>query len=161
VEEKIRIYRSEAYYIPIRQASETMISIVEERFTHRIYIEKSCEKCPYAEDRHSENCDSCESFRGVTATGGIVAKNNGARFLKIPRGGRGFLLGLLKNLGLSDKVEFIDKRPTNSPLSKPIKFLGELRAHQVEPVDVFTGKSAINGVLKGSPRMGKQYAQRL
>lgn len=153
-EEPIKIYRSDAYYIPVRLAPDSLIEATATKFTRRSYIEAKCAKCPYLEDRHSENCDVCDGFQGVIVTGGVVTKNN-QEYLKIPRGGRAFLRRHLKATGRLDSAVFLDKRPEERPMSSPIKFIATLNDYQVEPVRLIAESTSINGVIKAPPRTGK------
>ena len=82
----MKIFRSDGYYIPIAQAPEVLVSAVTESYTHYIYDDKRCSNCQFLEDRHGENCDSCESFKGIRPTGGVT-KRGEKTYLKVPVGG--------------------------------------------------------------------------
>lgn len=160
-EKVIKVIRREGFYLRIddkkSDAVRELVSSLEDRYTYMLYKEAACEKCPYKEDRHGENCDSCQNFLGVRATGGIKDMGEHGVYLKVPRSQGKVLLGKIKAHGLYDKTKLIDKRPADIPMSRRVKLKEsvELRDYQKSAIKVICNPKGIAGVLKSPPRTGK------
>jgi superfamily II DNA or RNA helicase len=74
-------------------------------FTKKIYITSKCERCPYLEDRHSENCDNCPNYLGKFP----VYERNGD-MLGLPKGDRAKLKKYVAFDDVKDKRASTNRR---------------------------------------------------
>lgn len=159
-EKIIKVIQREGLYVKVDRSDDELNQLVaslEDKFTYMMYKENACAKCPYLEERHGENCDSCQNFLGARATGGIKDFGNDDIYLKVPRGQKSTLHKALKNFNLLHRTKLIDKRPKDSPVKRPIKLLPSVKLYdyQEESVKTLTNPKGVNGVLKSPPRSGK------
>jgi len=149
---ELEILSESGYLIPIRSIPAALVEKAQKDHLIRIYQEKKCAKCPYLEDRHSENCDNCEGFVGARQTAKKVDYKEGTYF-SIPRGRREYLERLLEKM----PYDSFRIRSTHRvrPMSRPIRILEEtpLRGWQEEAVEVAYVKR--RGIIKAPPRAGK------
>lgn len=157
----IKVFRREGFYLRVDNNEDDrlkqLVASLEDKFTYMMYKEAACSKCPYLEDRHGENCDSCQNFLGARATGGIKDMGSRGVYLKVPRSQGKLLLAKIKSHGLSGNVKLLDRRPEEKPMKKKVKLLPgiSLRDYQVTAVEIMTKPSGVCGVLKSPPRTGK------
>lgn len=148
----LEILSESGYLIPIQEIPKSLMERAQKDHLIRIYQDKKCAKCPYLEDRHSENCDNCEGFIGARQTAKkVVYKGND--YFSLPRGQRAYLNRLLQRFP-HDEIR-IKSTHRERLLSRPIAILEEtpLRGWQVEAIEVAYKKR--RGIIKAPPRSGK------
>lgn len=147
----IKIFRANAYYIPIDSIDKRTQKRLINKFTYRFYEERACTKCDNLPDRHNDTCDACPSFKSTvqTAKEEVIKER---RYLSVPRGGKDRMLDILEDLGY-EHISIKRKAPEPTPFRRSIKFTGELYDYQEDPI-----KTCIRdrlGILKSAPRTGK------
>lgn len=148
----LEIINEAGYLIPLKELDKERVTRAEKNHLIRIYNENQCKKCPYLEDRHSENCDNCASFIGARQTcKKVVYKNK--EYLSIPRGRRDYIEKLAQVLP-HDQIK-IKSSYRDLPMSRRIKLLPttNLRDYQVAAKDIAIKKK--RGIIKSPPRSGK------
>lgn len=148
----LKIVAESGYLIPLTEVPAATVEKVQKDHLIRIYQEGRCKKCPYLEDRHSENCDNCEAFVGARQTSKkVVYKGN--EHLSIPRGRKKYLLRLLERFPHTD-IKIVSAH-VDKPFTRPIRMKKSmpLRAYQIEAVNVAFKKR--RGIIKSPPRTGK------
>lgn len=148
----LEIINEAGYLIPLKELDKERVTRAEKNHLIRIYNENQCKKCPYLEDRHSENCDNCASFIGARQTcKKVVYKNK--EYLSIPRGRRDYIEKLAQVLP-HDQIK-IKSSYRDLPMSRRIKLLPttNLRDYQVAAKNIAIKKK--RGIIKSPPRSGK------
>lgn len=145
----ITIHCREALYMRCDHIPKELRHELIEKYKFRFYEEKACAQCEFFPERHSEICDECGAYKGGAELASTVMMN-GHRFIKTPMGDRSGLIAMLNDNGIEYVVK---KHYPNVPLSRPIKFLGELFEYQEKAVQDIIKKK--RGVLKAPPRSGK------
>lgn len=148
----LEIINEAGYLIPLTELDKERVERAQANHLIRIYQENQCKKCPYLEDRHSENCDNCEAFVGARQTCKKVVYK-GKEFLSIPRGRRDYLEKLAQVLP-HDEIR-IKNSYKKHPMGRPISLLPttKLRDYQVEAKDAAIRRK--RGIIKSPPRSGK------
>ena len=142
--ETTRAVLNERFWMPLTKATR---NAAREFYQHRVYEEKSCDKCEYRPDRHTELCDECPSYKGEVVLWKKVEKRDGV-WIGVPRGDRRLLKKFVGKL----KPKIRDLRSVQ-PMRFPIKFTGKLFPHQKKPLREII--EAGYGVLRAPPRAGK------
>ena len=150
----IKIYKAEAYYLPIATTPPELVAELEDEFTYSFYKESACARCPYIEDRPSENCDACESFLGQRATGGRKTIKE-KHFLKVPRGGLKKLTNVLRHLGMNDRAKWFDRMPKEHSMSRRIKLASDVKLRDYQVPATQSMLDLHEGVLQSPARSGK------
>lgn len=146
----ISVYRHSGYLVNLKNISEEEKERALDMFTYSMYDDKSCNKCPNLEYRHSEVCDNCASFLGHKRLAKDVDMGKEV-MLSLPYGATNRVRKWLKSLKRPYKV--VDRHPEPTPFRRPIKFTGSLRDYQLEAVAaIFENKK---GLIKAPPRSGK------
>ena len=149
--QELRIFRANAYYIPIKDVSLRTQKKLISKFSYKFYEERACAKCENFDERHNDLCNECPSYLGTKQTAKIeVVKNK--EFISIPRGGKDRMLDVLEDEG-HENIRIARKSPPPTPFKRAIKFTGTLHDYQGPAVDVCIKKRL--GILKSPPRSGK------
>ena len=146
----IKIYKREALLIRRDKVPPKLRSQLKEDYTFRFYNEKSCQKCEFLVDRHSDICDQCAAYMG----GAQLAKDvvlRERKYISLPIGDTTNVEHALNRAGIRN-YEFINKHP-ESRLKKKIKFTGKLRDYQPDAVKAIIERK--KGILEAPPRSGK------
>jgi len=148
----LEILSEAGYLIPIQEIPKSLMEQAQKTHLIRIYQEKKCAKCPYLEDRHSENCDRCEGFVGARQTAKKVVYKE-REYFSIPRGQKSYLNRLLEKFP-HEEIR-IKSTHLERPMTRPISLLEEtpLRDWQIEAIGVAYKKR--RGIIKAPPRSGK------
>lgn len=148
----LEIINEAGFLIPLKELDKERVERAQANHLIRIYQENQCKKCPYLEDRHSENCQNCQAFLGARQTCKKVVYK-GEDYLSIPRGRRDYIEKLVQVLP-HDEVR-IKSGFKNLPMSRPIRLLKttKLRDYQVEAVETAFKKK--RGIIMSPPRSGK------
>jgi hypothetical protein len=64
----LEIINEAGFLIPLKELDKERVERAQANHLIRIYQENQCKKCPYLEDRHSENCQNCQAFLGARQT---------------------------------------------------------------------------------------------
>lgn len=146
----IVIHGREAFFIRKKDLNPDTIDLIQQAYTFRFYEEKSCDKCEWKPDRHSDICDNCAAFKGgaVLAKDVKVGKN---AYLSTPIGDAKGLKKLLAKQGFEDVT--LKRHFPNKEFSRKIRFTGTLKGTQPEAVEAMVTKK--RGVCKAPPRSGK------
>ena len=149
---ELEILSEAGYLIPIKEIPAALMERAQKDHLIRIYQDKKCAKCPYLEDRHSENCDNCEGFVGARQTAKKVVYKE-REYFQIPRGRREYLQKLIDRMPHSEVR--ISSTHVKRMMSRPINLLPEtpLRGWQEEAVKV--AFKVRRGIIKAPPRAGK------
>lgn len=149
---ELTIINESGYLLPLAELPKEMVERAQKDHLIRIYQEKKCKKCPYLEDRHSENCDNCEGFIGARQTVKKVVYR-GKDYLSIPRGRRSYMERMLDRL--PHESARIKSAFKEQPMSRRIKMTSEqpMRDYQIEAVEIAFKKR--RGIIKSPPRSGK------
>lgn len=119
-------------------------------YTHYMYQEAACRRCPNLPERHNFECDNCEAFRGVVATANRVVKN-GIEYVGLPLGDR---TRVEKKVGFDfDEFDIVDLRVSNKFDYKIKLYDLEPREHQKKPIAKFLEHK--HGMIVAPPRSGK------
>ena len=138
-------------YIPKHLVDYKM---VKRKFTHMMYDDNACAKCPELHDRHSYICDNCPAYRGTVRTYKEITKN-GIEYVGLPIGKK---KDFLDYIAIDDWSELnVRDARYDTKFDYPIKFggtkQGVLRDYQQVMCDEFLKKRY--GLLESSPRSGK------
>lgn len=141
------IYIDDRIYIP---EDEVDVDKAERLYRKRLYDDGVCQKCEFKPERHSEVCDSCDSFLGDHK----LYKDDeykGKPMVSVPVGNKTKLAKLVK---LKDFC-IIDNRHLGKPITKyGMKFKTKsLYPYQRKAVRVLLEKG--RGLLVSAPRTGK------
>ena len=147
----IPIFKAESLLIPIKFLNAEDIESAHSRFTYFFYNEKACKTCENLPNRHNEDCDGCQQFKGSKRTSKVVTKE-GNDFLSMPAGGSKKVKKWLIGRGY-EKYKLIDRMPDDVPLSSPIKMIKKTWDYQTEAIQVLLEKR--RGILESPPRTGK------
>jgi len=135
-------------YVPVESFDA---SAAQDTYTHHMYEEKACQKCPNRPMRHNFECDQCPAFKGSVATCKTTYKN-GIEYLGLPIGDR---LKLEKKVGIDfSEYKFVDQR-VRKKFDYPIKMRKsfQLRDYQKEAEDSWWKHK--HGLIVAPPRSGK------
>lgn len=124
---------------------------VNNLYTHYMYEDSACARCPNRPMRHNFECDQCPSFKGAVATSNTVYKN-GIEYVGLPLGDR---KKFEKKAGFDlDEYNIIDKR-VRKKFDYPIKMRKsfKLRPYQEEAVSDWWDHK--HGLIIAPPRSGK------
>lgn len=136
-------------YIPATIVDEEQVEL---HYSHSLYNEKVCKRCPFKSIRHSENCDNCEAFTGKFTTYTTRRRPNGDLYFGIPLGAAS---DVEKKLGFKFKhYDIVDKR-VKKKFDYNIKCSLEMREHQAKAVDIWTDMNRKYGLIIAPPRSGK------
>ena len=124
------------------------------RFTHMLYDDKACARCPELNDRHSYVCDNCPAYHGTIKTYKEIERN-GIPYIGLPLGQR---KDFFDYMTVDDWNEFdVRDGRYDTKFDYPITFggpkKGELRDYQQEMCDAFLKKKY--GLIESPPRSGK------
>lgn len=140
---------SNRVFIPITMIDDVPAAV--EEYTYREYDNSVCAQCDFRVQRHCDACEACGS-------GGFLAGYSlsqfqmidGKEYLGLPFGDQS---RIEKRLGINlGSVEFKDVT-NRTKFDVDIKFTGELRDYQQEPVDILVDLQY--GLLQSKPRTGK------
>lgn len=123
----------------------------QKTYTHYMYEEKNCARCPNKPMRHNFECDQCPAFKGAVATCNTVYKN-GIEYVGLPLGDR---LKIEQKLGIDfADYNFIDKR-VKKKFDYPVKMRKsfKLRDYQEEAEEDWWQYK--HGLIVAPPRSGK------
>lgn len=146
-DEKTIIVRDKLY-IPIESVDADEII---KAYTHYMYDEKSCARCPNKPMRHNFECDQCAAFKGAVATCNTVYKNE-IEYVGLPLGDR---LNYEKKFGIDlSEFSFIDMR-VKEKFDYPVKLRKsfQLRDYQEEAENAWWEYK--HGLIVAPPRSGK------
>lgn len=146
----IAIVRSK-FYVP---KNLVKIEQVEDHFTHTLYEEGICAKCPYLKERHSYMCDSCQAYLGETKTYSKIFRND-IEYIGLPLGQKRMFLNFLKINSFKelDIKDFRYDTKFDYPITFGGKLNGELRDYQKLMLDDFLKEKY--GIIESPPRSGK------
>lgn len=148
---KPTVYIKDRAYFPIELVK---LKAVDKAFTHMMYDEGACAKCPYLKDRHSYMCEACASFLGETKTYSEV-EVGGIDYVGLPLGRKREHLRYLRIEDYS-AVNIVDKRHSVD-FRYNITFggikKGSLRDYQ--KLMVKDQCKAKYGIMASPPRSGK------
>lgn len=151
MESVIKVYRREALFIRKGDLTSKECRRLEKAHTHLFYDEKACKDCDnlpdkLATDGIAECCAECGAFKGgvCLTKDEKIGKNI---YMSIPGGSKDSIKDVLRK-----KIK-IENKTVMHAFSRPIKFKGELRGHQVPAVAAILDKKF--GVIKAPPRSGK------
>ncbi len=135
-------------YVP---ADTVDVEAAQNAYTHYMYDEKNCKRCPNRPLRHNFECDQCLSFKGAIATCNTTFKN-GIEYVGLPLGDR---LKVERKVGfdMSDyKIIDMRKKPK---FDYPIKLRKsfKLRDYQEEAENAWWDYK--HGLIVAPPRSGK------
>lgn len=148
----LKVVSEAGYLIPLASLPASVVERAQKDHLIRIYQEGRCKKCPYLEDRHSENCDNCEAFIGARQTcKKVVYKNE--EHLSIPRGRKNYLMKLLDRLPF-DEVRIVSAH-TSRPFSRPIRIRKDMPLRDYQNAAVETAYKRKKGIIQSPPRTGK------
>lgn len=148
----VTVVKREAFFIKVADIGKRRAEEIVAANTHYFFEEKACEQCEFNQDRLesetrlSEACPNCAAFKGGVGLAKEV-KIGKNKYISAPAGDKE---GLKKVLG-SDLL--IKAKSKKIPFSRPIRFTGELRDHQIPAVEAIRKKRF--GVIKAPPRSGK------
>lgn len=120
----------------------------KELYQLKVYDEKSCDRCEFRPDRHTDVCEDCPAYLSEIKLWKEVERSD-KEWIGVPRGNRTKLKDFI---GEGVKPIIIDKR-SRRKMSTPLKFVGKLREHQKQPIAKIIDVGY--GVLKAPPRAGK------
>jgi len=151
---EIKIISEAGFLIPLSQITKETVESAKKAFHRRFYIESKCKKCPYLEDRHSENCDNCEGFVGARATAKTVV-HKGKEYLSIPRGCRDKAIKIASKDPNVSSVRVVSGHKANQEMKRKISLLEscQMRPYQLEAVQAIFDHR--RGIIKSPPRSGK------
>lgn len=147
----LRIFRANAYYIPIKDISKKTQQRLLNKFTYKFYEERACNKCENLDERHNDICDACPSYLGTKQTAKVDVVGN-KEFLSIPRGGKDRMLDILDRAGY-ESITIKKRSPPPTPFRRAIRFTGKLHDYQGPAINTCIKKRM--GILKSPPRSGK------
>lgn len=130
---------------------------VQKKFTHLLYEESVCARCPYLEERPCYICDTCQAFSGEIRTYD-KSEHKGIQYIGLPLGQKKNFLDYLY-IDDWDKVRIKDCR-YDTKFDYDITFggvkNGVLRDYQEIMCEDFL--KAKYGILNSPPRSGKTMA---
>lgn len=150
---EIKIISEAGFLIPLEDLSKEAVSAAQARCLYRFYKDSMCAKCEYLEDRHSENCGSCEAFVGARQmVKKVVFK--GKEHLSIPRGRRQLAINVARKDDKNRTIRIVSGHKAKE-VSRPIRLLKsvQVREYQAEAIEAAVTKR--RGILKSPPRSGK------
>ena len=159
MKEPLKIFKAEAFLIPLRQVEAEHIALAEKLTTYRFYDEKACSNCSYVEDRHCDTCETCPAFKSAVQLGKVVDKTGKdgttRSYLSMPLGNQAAMKTWLKRTGFRRNFKVIAKhaREGTNQFSRPIQFTGTLRPFQKEALKAILEHRV--GVIEAPPRSGK------
>jgi len=134
-------------YIPATQVQE---HLVDKHYTHSMYEEQACRRCPNKVNRHNYECDNCEAFKGIVQTYKFTSKK-GVDYYAVPLGDRE---NVEKRLKIDfDDFKFVDLR-VKPKFDYNVKLIGlTMRDYQDEAANAWRKKKF--GMIVAPPRSGK------
>ena len=127
---------------------------VKQKFTHTVYDEPTCGRCPYLPERHCIECDPCPAYVGTVKTYS-TREYGGETYVGLPLGQKEVFLDIMHIDDWGD-VTIIDKRHKTA-FDYDITFggieNGALRDYQEEIVTKFLKEKY--GLIVAPPRSGK------
>lgn len=135
---------NERLWLPLTPANKLR---AKDLYQMKVYDEKSCDRCEFRPDRHTDVCEDCPAYLSEIKLWRTVEKGD-TTWIGVPRGNR----RKLKQFVGKTKPKIIDKR-SRKAMRVPLEFTGELRPHQKTPIGEII--DAGYGVLKAPPRAGK------
>jgi len=143
---KPKIYIRDKIYIPIKHID---VETAKDKYTKRLYDEKSCAKCEYRTDRHSFVCDTCPAFKGCFKFHSNK-EIKGDQYIGLPIGDKD---RIQRKIGIDySDFKIVDQR-TNAPFDYKLKWLLPLYPNQEKAVGQYLKKKY--GLLRAPPRTGK------
>lgn len=123
---------------------------VEKLYTHMMYEESACRRCPNRPDRHNFECDQCEAFKGAVQTYSTEYKN-GIEYVGLPLGDK---KEFERRVGFDlEEFDIIDYR-VKTPFDYKVKMVNfELRDYQEKASK--TWWKTKYGLIVAPPRSGK------
>ncbi len=151
----IKVYKAAGYLIRLSNLTEAQVEDANDRFTYAFYDEKACSKCEQLEDRHSEMCDNCTSFKGFRRLSKVVEKrtrdDDTVEMFSLPFGATKQVRSWLKDNDIAYKV--VDSHPESKAFRRKIRFTGTAHKWQDEAIQIALEKK--KGIVKAPPRSGK------
>ena len=123
-------------------------------FTIDIFEETNCERCPELDNRPSDVCRECQSYKSRRKLWSATVKG-GEHYLGFPYGTKSTIKQVIPDLSQREGV--LDKRAL-PPFSTKLRFTGGLREHQQAANDLLQALAeadSLRGVLVAPPRTGK------
>ena len=155
------IFIYDGVYIPY---DDVNLDLISDRFSRRIFDDKSCERCEFVEDRFSYMCNQCQAYKGNFILW-REEKVKGKDYAVLPR-------GAMKELGgvYTGNHKIVDKRISHS-IDKDLKITSDLFPHQKKAIRTAIGHDKCgwsddygtyvgsniecNGIISAPPRTGK------
>lgn len=135
---------NERFWVPLTKSIQTK---AKNLYQQKVYDEKSCDRCEFRPDRHTDVCEDCPAYISEIKLWRTIEKGD-TTWIGVPRGNR----KKLKKLIGEEKPKIVDKR-SRAKMRVPLQFTGKLRPHQKKPIAQII--EAGYGVLKAPPRAGK------
>lgn len=141
------IVLSDKIYIPAATLDE---DLVERHYSHVMYEERACKRCPNRPERHNSTCDSCEHYKGTVNTYKFVCKK-GVDYFGIPIGHR-------KHVERALEIDFDDYNKIDLRVKHKFDYkikLNDLEMRDYQDTAVKAWQAQRFGMIIAPPRSGK------
>jgi superfamily II DNA or RNA helicase len=151
---ELKIISEAGFLFPLADISKSTVDLATKRFHHRFYNENQCKKCPYLEERHSENCDRCPGYVGARITAKKVTYK-GKEHLSIPRGHRKIAIRLAELDPKVTSIRLVSGHKPNQTMKQPISLLPHMKMRDYQEEAIEACFKHRRGIIKSPPRSGK------
>lgn len=135
-------------YIPVESIDAEH---AQNLYTHYMYDNKACARCPNKPMRHNFECDQCASFKGAVATCNTTYKN-GIEYVGLPLGDK---TKFERKVGFDlDEYDIVDLR-VREKFDYPIRMKKDFKLRDYQEKAVKEWWNYKHGLIVAPPRSGK------
>lgn len=135
-------------YVPVDAIDA---ELAKKTYTHYMYDNKVCRRCPSRDVRHSFECDQCQAFKGAVSTCNTTYRN-GIEYVGLPLGDR---LRVEKKLDFAfSDFTIVDKR-VKTRFEYPVKMHPKFRLRDYQEEAENDWWQYKHGLIVAPPRSGK------